>query len=463
MRTVLTVGFVLLVLPFLVVAQHAFSAGNNPEKVVLQNYTLQQCIEYAINHSLSVANSQADLEIAKAQIGITRADGLPQINAGSTMAHNYKLTVAFVPAQFVNPNAPSGEFVALPFQPPFQGNAAVAANQMIFDATWFLGLRAATVYAQLAEKNLTRSKTEVAEAVTKAYYGLLIAQERMNLLDANVQRVEALLNETKAMYENGFVEKIDVDRLEVNLNNLKTERQRVARLIEMSKALLKFQMGLQQTDEITLGENLHQINPDALFLEAQTPQETFDYRLRPEYSLLETQRELNILAIRRDKLGYLPRLSATFQYGGLTGPSNGGDLFKFSQWNSFGNVGITLSIPIFDGMRRHYLIQKSRLELIKTENAMLNLRRSIDLEQQQAQIALANALDNLKTQRKNMELAAEVARISRIKYKEGVGSNLEVINAENDYKQAETSYYNALYEALIAKTDMDKAKGRLLK
>ncbi|MCS7018547.1 MAG: TolC family protein [Cytophagales bacterium] len=461
MRAFLTFGFILSILP-LVVAQSAFSAGNNPEKVVLQNYTLAQCIEYAINHSLSVANSQADLEIAKAQIGITRADGLPQINAGSSMAHNYKLTVAFVPAQFVNPNAPAGEFVALPFQPPFQGNAAVSASQMIFDATWFLGLRAATVYAQLAERNLTRSKVEIAEAVTKAYYGLLIAQERMKLIDANVQRVEALLNETKAMYANGFVEKMDVDRLEVNFNNLKTEKQRVARLIEMSKSFLKFQMGLQQTDEITLGETLQQINPDALLLQAQA-QDSFDYRQRPEYSILETQRELNILAIKRDKLGYLPRLSATFQYGGLTGPSNGSDLFKFSRWNGFGNVGITLSIPIFDGMRRHYLIQRSRLELIKTENTMLNLRRSIDLEQQQAQTALANALDNLNTQRKNMELAAEVARISRIKYKEGVGSNLEVINAENDYKQAETSYYNALYEALIAKVDLDKAKGRLLK
>jgi len=461
MRPIFTLSFIVFFLP-LVIAQNALLAGNNPEKVVLQNYTLEQCIDYALNHSLSVANAKADLEIAKAQVGITRADGLPQINAGSSMSHNYKLTVAFLPAQFVNPNAPSGEFVALPFQPPFQGNAAISANQMIFDATWFLGLRAAAVYTQLAERSITRSKVEVIEGVTKAYYGLLIAQERMGLLDANVRRVEALLNETKAMYANGFVEKIDVDRLEVSFNNLKVEQQRLARLIEMSKSFLKFQMGLRQTDEITLGESLQQMNPDALLLQAQV-QENFDYKLRPEYSLLEIQRELNILAVKRDRLGYLPRLFATFQYGGLVGPSNAGDLFKFGNWNSFGNVGLTLSIPIFDGMRRHYLIQKSRLDLIKTENTLLNLRRSIDLEQQQAQTNLANAIDNLQTQRKNMELAAEVARISRIKYKEGVGSNLEVINAENDYKQAETGYYNALYEALIAKVDLDKAKGRLIK
>jgi outer membrane protein TolC len=461
MRTLFTFSFIVIILPF-VVAQNVLSAGNNPEKVVLQNYTLEQCIDYAINHAVSVANSKADLEIARTQVGITRADGLPQINAGSSMLHNYKLTVAFLPAQFVNPNAPAGEFVALPFQPPFQGNAAISANQMIFDATWFLGLRAATVYTQLAERGLTRSKAEVIEAVTKAYYGLLISQERMGLLDANLQRLEALFNETKAMYANGFVEKIDVDRLEVSLNNLKTEKQRVTRLVEMSKSFLKFQMGLQPTDELTLGESLQKINPDVLLLQAQA-QEVSDYKLRPEYSILETQRELNILAIKRDKLGYLPRLSATFQYGGLVGPSKAGDLFKFDNWRGFGNVGLTLSIPIFDGMRRHYLIQKSRLELIKTENTMLNLRRAIDLEQQQAQISLANAIDNLQTQRKNMDLAAEVARVSRIKYKEGVGSNLEVINAENDYKQAETSYYNALYEALIAKVDLDKAQGKLIK
>ncbi|MCS6968744.1 MAG: TolC family protein [Cytophagales bacterium] len=462
MRAVLSfLSCMVLFLPF-VVAQGALSAGNNPEKVVLQNYTLAQCIEYALNHLQSVANAKSDVEIAKMQVGITRADGLPQINAGSTMAHNYKLTVAFVPAQFVNPNAPSGEFIALPFQPPFQGNAAITASQMLFDATWLLGLRAATVYAQLAERNLKRAKAEVVEAVTKAYYSLLIAQKRMELIEATLKRIETLYNETKAMYTNGFVEKIDVDRLEVSLNNLKTEKQRALRLIELSKAFLKFQMGLQQTDEITLGESLQSINPEALLLQAQL-EDKFDYRLRPEYSVLETQRDLNLLAIKRDKLGYLPRLLATFQYGGLTGPSKGEDLFKFNRWNTFGNVGITISIPIFDGMRRYYLIQKSRLELIKTENTMLNLRRAIDLEIRQAQTNLLNAIDNLNTQRRNMELAAEVARISQIKYKEGVGSNLEVINAENDYKQAETSYYNALYEALIAKVDLDKATGKLLK
>ncbi|WP_448518127.1 TolC family protein [Rhodoflexus sp.] len=460
MRTVLTFSLLACILP-LTFAQGKLSSGN-PEKVILQNYTLEQCIDYALNHSPSVANAKADVEIAKAQIGITRADGLPQINAGGSVVHNYKLTVAFLPAQFLNPNAPEGEFVGLPFQPPFQGNAAVSANQMLFDATWFLGLRAAAVYAKLAEKNLVRSKIDVVEAVTKAYYGLLISEERIGLLDANVQRVEALLNETKAMYANGFVEKIDVDRLEVNLNNLKMEKQRVLRLVEISKSFLKFQMGLQQSDEISIGESLQKINPDAMFLQAQA-QETFDYKLRPEYSLLETQRELNILAIKRDRLGYLPRLSATFQYGSLAGPSSVENLFRGANWIGFGNVGLTLSVPIFDGMRRHYLIQKSRMELIQTENTMLNLRRSIDLELRQAQTNLANAMDNLQTQRKNMELAAEVARVSRLKYKEGVGSNLEVVNAENDYKQAETGYYNALYEALIAKVDVDKATGRLIK
>jgi outer membrane protein TolC len=347
----------------------------------------------------------------------------------------------------------------VPAQAAFTGNAGVVANQMLFDGVYFLGLKAAQVYTELSEKGIERSKTEVAVAVSKAYYGLMVGQERIALLDNNLARLETLLRETKAMNEQGFVEKIDVNRIEVNLNNLRTEQQRNTRLIDLSKALLKFQMGLRQTDELSIGQNLKDLKLDEAAL---TTTEAFEPSTRIEYSLLETQRKLDLMNIRRNKLEYLPKLSLATNYSGAAAQPSLGRMFQFGQrWVTFASIGLNLQVPIFDGLRKKYVGEQRRLALVKTENQMQDLRRSFELEANQAGINLQNALDNLKVQQRNLDLAAEVARVTKVKYKEGLGSNIEVVNAENEHKTAETNYYNALYEALMAKVDLDKAQGKI--
>ncbi len=439
----------------------AQSAPPIEDRVVLQNFTLKQCIEYALNHTVSVKNALVDVETAKAQVGLVRADGLPQINASAAMTANFKPQVALFPAQFQDPDAPLGTFVPITFQPAFSGNYGVGVSQLLFDGTFFLGLKAASVYQELSQKGLTRSKIEVAAAVSKAYYGAVVGAERLALIDNNYQRVEVLLRETRALNQQGFVEKIDVDRLEVTFNNLKIEKQKLERLVALSKVLLKFQMGLREEDEINISENIQNLQLAQTAWEAKT--DNFDPMQRIEYSALETQRELDRMNIRRNKLEYLPKLNLTFAYSGIAGRPALGDMFQFGQyWYSFGNVGLSLQVPIFDGLRKKYIGEQRRLALIKTENNMQDLRRGISIEVKQAILTLQNAVDNMVIQQKNRELAAEVARVTKIKYKEGVGSNIEVVTAENELKTTETNYYNALYEALVAKVDLDKAQGKLL-
>jgi outer membrane protein TolC len=455
--------FNLLVFSFfgpLAFAQAQPMSANPEDRVVLQNYTLAQCIEYAVAHSVAVKNAQVDVATAKAQVGLVRADGLPQVNGSYSQNGNIKPQVFFFPATLAgDPNAPAGEFVAVPAQAAHTGNAGINGSQMLFDGVFFLGLKAAQVYTELAEKGITRSRIDVATAVSKAYYGLLVGQERIALLNNNLARLEALLRETKAMNEQGFVEKIDVDRIEVNLNNLRTEQQRNTRLIDLSKALLKFQMGLRQTDELTIGQSLKDLKLDAAAL---TATEAFEPSTRIEYSILETQRKLDLMNIRRNKLEYLPKLSLIGNYSATTAQPTLARLYQFSQrWVTFASVGLNLQVPIFDGLRKKYIGEQRRLALVKTENQMQDLRRSFELETNQSAINLQNALDNLKVQQRNLDLAAEVARVTKVKYKEGLGSNIEVVNAENEHKTAETNYYNALYEALMAKVDLDKAQGKL--
>src|SRR5690606_6809010 len=130
------------------------------------------------------------------------------------------------------------------------------------------------------------------------------------------------------------------------------------------------------------------------------------------------------------------------------GPQIGPD-----KWYSFSTFGVSLNIPIFSGLQRSYRLQQAKLNLMKIENSFTTLKAAIDLEVKQAAISYLNAIKSLESQEENSQLAANVARVTKIKYEQGVGSNLEVVDAEAALKEAQINYYNALYDALIAKVD----------
>ena len=162
-------------------------------------------------------------------------------------------------------------------------------------------------------------------------------------------------------------------------------------------------------------------------------------------------------------MGYFPKLSFGMGFGTNTGSNKFSDVLKFGErWFPNANFGLSLQVPIFDGFRRSALMQRGKLGLKKTENRIKDFQRTIDLQVGQAIIQLTNGIETLEAQKQNMELASEVYRLAQIKYKEGVGSNLEIVDAENAYKTSETNYYMALYETLIAKVDLEVAKGTLL-
>lgn len=431
-----------------------------------QAFSLQQSVEYALKNRASLSVTRTGEVEADARVGEIRAMGLPQINIAAEVGNNFVQQQSFFPAEFFidrsdpnNPNNPEpGTFVPLVITPAYTGNASVTASQLVFDGSYLIGLKAAKTYTELSRKTTQQDEIEVAEQVSKAYYGVLVNRERMVLLNQNLTRLDTLLNQTRIMFENGLAEKLDVDRLRVSRNNLHVERQKTERLLELSEGLLKFQIGLPQSQTIVLTDKLSEIKDDI----AQIIPADFDYSTRIEYSLLETQRDLANLDLRNIRSGYLPKLYANARYGYNTAGNEFGDITESSRWLNFGYVGAQLQVPIFDGLRRHYQIQQAKARLESTRLGFDALRQGIDLELKQASTDLSNALDMIESQRENLELAEEIARVSKIKFQEGVGSNLEVTTAETELRQAQTNYYAALYDALIAKVDLEKATGTLL-
>ncbi|WP_044172514.1 TolC family protein [Flectobacillus major] len=422
-----------------------------------QSYSLKEAVDYAVKNHSNVKTGQIDILTAEARVNEIKAMGLPQLNGNIGYTNNLIIQRVFIPAKTFDPNAKDGDVVAAEFGVRNSGNAGVNFSQLLFDGSYTLGLKAADVYKELSKKSLVQTKQQVAENVMKAYYGILVNQERLQILQLNMGRLDSLYNQTKAMNQQGFVEKIDVQRLEVQKNNLNIEYKNVERLQELSYYLLKYQMGLKPQEEVVLTDKLSAVNINEFIPEHET---TFQYADRIEYSILQTQDRLAQLDLKNQKAGYLPKVTMNGSYGYSAGRPQFTDLIT-KPWFNAATLGVAIQIPIFDGFAKKYKIIQSQNALTKLKEGFNFLESSIDFQIKQGQITLKNAYETLQEQKLNMELAKEVVRVSKIKYEQGVGTNLELVNAESSYKEAQTNYYTTLYNVLIAKVDLDKAKGKL--
>jgi outer membrane protein len=449
-----------------------------------QAFTLEQCIQYALDNSINVRNAAIDEQIASARVKETRGIGLPQVDGSVTLMHNEKLPRFFMQydasssAGFFDlsgvPGIQDGDVVAAQnfFQLPSSGSAGISVKQLLFNSSYLVGLKAANTYRELSERKTDQTKEQTIQQVMKAYYSVLISKDRIQLFDNNIARVEALLKTTTSLHENGFAESIDVDRIKVTLNNLRAERDKFFNLQELSYQLLKFQMNYPMNSSIDVVGDISSLQVDENLLNNYSVD--WNYTERPDYKLLETNKRLQELNIKNKYSASMPSLAAFANFGYSTQSPNISGLFKTTssvednsaigpdKWYPTMSFGLSLNIPIFSGLQRAYQIQQEKLSLLKIDNGFTSLKSAIDLEIKQAAINYLNAFKSLKSQDENKKLADNIARVTKIKYEQGVGSNIEVIDAESSLKEAQINYYNALYDALVAKVDLDKAYGKII-
>lgn len=416
--------------------------------------SLQEAVDYALDHNQNILNAQLDVVSAEAFVKENISTGLPQINGNIDLADNFELPTSFLPAEIVG--GPPGESVPVQFGTKYSGNATLSATQMVFDGVFFVGLEAAKTFQELSTKDKIKTKIDVIEAVTKAYYNVLVSKLTLELVEKNYGRLDTLLNETKAMYESGFAERIDVSRVQVQYNNINVNKNNSVKMLAISESLLKFQMGMPIENQITLTDEL------SLEMFDDVAEEAFKYDQRVEYSILQTRERLALLDIKRTKVDYLPKLDLYANVGAVAGTGSGASLFNLgNEWFWFGIVGVSMTIPIFDGLQKHRSVQQKEAKLNKVRNSYEFLKNSIDLEIQQTRVTYSNSVDFMNVQLENVKISEEVYNVTKIKYQQGVGSNIEVINADADYKEAQTNFFTALYSALLSKVDYDKALGKL--
>ena len=418
-------------------------------------FTLEECLQYAMDHNQNVLN--ADLEVDKQQklIGETLSIGFPQISGYLDLNNNFEVPTSFIPAEFFG--GQPGEFLPVQFSPQYGGNASLGLTQMVFNGSYIVGVQAARVFAELSTKQYQMTQIDVAQAVTTAFYSVLVNEVGLELVNDNYDRLDSLLRETELMFENGFAEKIDVNRVKVEFNNAIVSRKNTGDLLELSKQILKFQMGLPIDTDLELSGSLSDLAE-----ELNDPVVAdFEYVDRIEYSILQTRKSLAHFELKNNNSQYLPNLDFHFNVGASSASGNSSDLFSTDNWFTQGNYGLKLNIPIFDGLNKSYRVQQNKIKINQIENDFEFLKNSIDLEILTGRINLENAILDFNTQIENMGLSQEVYNVTKVKYQEGLGSNLEVIEADASLKLAQNNYYNSMYQVLLSKVELEKALGTL--
>ena len=436
-------------------------------------FSLNEAVAYALEHSAEMRIEQLNVADADGQLLEYKSIGIPKLTGDVDYSYFLDIPTQILP-DFLSPavygvliqeglveqqEIPTGASVPVKFGKDHNITAGLNFNTMLFDFAWIQGLKAQRLFRELVVKNLDVKAYEIRSAVTKAYLAVLITEENAELLDNNIANLQRLLNETQAIYESGFAEKLDVDRLALSLDNLRTQRQNATRLTELTQNLLKFQMGYPVDDDIALSDTFDELT-GALSVEQIDLDAPVDFADRPEYRTIELTEQLNDINVEVIKSGYLPSLRAN---AGISRVLQRDDLFDGEEnpWFPSSFVGVSLSVPIFDGLEKKAKMQRAQISREKVSIQKSEFERGVQLQVQNGRIAFFNAQETVQARRDAMTLAQQIYDTTQIKYREGVGSSLELTQAESDLYVAQTNYINALYDLIVAKTDLDIALGNI--
>ncbi|TVR88151.1 MAG: TolC family protein [Saprospirales bacterium] len=421
-----------------------------------QPLTIEDAVQYALEHNFELRQGSLEVSDADARISETLATGLPTLDGNLRYSYFPDVPNFLIPAQFADPEAPEGSFISLPAGTRQSVNASLDMNALIFDGSFFVGLRAARVFKDLTEKEVDATRQEVRWKVKRAFYSALLVSEQIGELDSNIENVGQLLDETRALHREGFAELLDVRRLELNYNTLVSQRDQLSGMDTITQNLLKFQMAWPMDEPIEIEGDLEKMANE---WRVNKPEIDYDYDDRPDFRVLQVTEELNDINIRQIQMGYFPKIHA---FASHTQNLQRDDLFNRDEigWLQTTSIGATMTIPIFDGFDKRSRIQRARIGKEKVLEGQNQLRHAIDMEVKNQHRHYKNAQRALEDAIQLLDLSEEIYQTVLTKYREGMSTSFELIQAEQDLFDSRLQYLNALYEVVDSRTQLEQALGR---
>jgi len=462
-----------LALPALVLACLAGEA-----RAQQRTLSLDEAVMVALDGSSTLRQARFGLEEAGERV--SEAWGLlwPKIDGTASYQRNLAVAEAFLPAIIFDPNADPEELIPVRFGSDNVWTAGLAVDQALFKPGVFVGLGAASRFKNLQEEIVRGEAQAVVTRVRIAYYNLLLQQEQVRLTENSVRRVRRSLEETRSLNEAGLAADYDVLRLEVELANLEPNLRRARNAVEEARRQFAIELNLGENADIAVEGNLAEIDlddPDANTVanrrilafgqsrpEGVVAEEMLGRALeaRTDVRQLEATERLRQTELRLEQVSYLPEISL-FGNIGITVQENGGLDFFDGQRTRNRFAGIRLSWPLFSGFSKDARIDQKRAALRAAEE-----QSHLTRERARSEVrTLADRLEEARLRARAQRLAVRQAQrgfeIASAQYREGLGSQLELTDAEVALRQSEFNYAQAVYDYLVAQAQMDQALGRV--
>jgi outer membrane protein TolC len=419
----------------------------------IQSFSLKDAQEFAVLHSYDSIKSLLDVDAARKKLKETLADGFPQIDSNLRYLNNLELPTVLIP-DFIGGDP--DKKIALQFGTQHNANFNITVNQKIFDASYIVGLNTSKIYQQLADEGYERTQLEVKETVTNTYFLILVSKETERIIKANIENLEKTLYEISESYKEGFVEKTDVDVIQISVTGLKNSLQNVQKQTEVAYKLLKFQMGLDLEKNIEITEKLEDILRRIDIQEAISAK--FDLSQNIDYKLLNTQEKLAEMAHKNARTKYWPSISAFYTYQQAAQRDRFNFLNFNKDWFRSQMFGINIYIPIFKSGGQKARVAQAAIVLKQARNLRLQASQGILLEDAQARNALSAAYESFLNIKDNMDLSKNVYDATLTKYREGISSSTDLTQANDRYLLSQSNYIQAISTLLSAKNKLDRIR-----
>ena len=420
-----------------------------------QALTLAAAKEFAVKNAFQVKSKSFDEQSAKLQTQELIAIGLPQIS-GSIQYQNFiDRPTSILPGDFFGM---PGQNVAVQFGVPQTLTAGINASQLLFDGSWLVGLQASKAYAALQNKNIIKSEIDVKRATEEAYHYAVIAQESIALLTASRDLLAVTLEHTVALKKEGFVETQDVEQLTLSLNELEA-RIRVAQTQALiAKSLLKFTIGMNVDEEITLADDSKMILDS---FNMQLLQSTFNADNLIDNQIIKDGLVLQKLSVKNEQAGLLPNLAAFYSVQRQAQRQEFNFFDGNESWYPTQLWGLSMNIPIVSGGGKMKSIERAEVEVKRMEETLAFSTNAAKLEYQVGMAEYMNATQNVELAMQSYTLASSILQKTQVKFDQGTSSSFELSRQTSQLLQAQVSLIQARLSLMNAQTRLSKSLNAL--
>lgn len=441
--------------------------------------TLSQAIQIALANNTDIKRSLLTLENADQQVRIAWSEVMPEITGSATYTRNLEIPVNFVPAQFFDPNAPADELVPLQFGTDNNWNGGVSVNQTIFRGEAIVGISSSQLYKSAQAENLRATTQQIVTDTRIAYYNVLVAEEQLRLQQATVDRIRQNLRENRSRQEAGLIDEYAVLQVEVQLSNQEPQLTQARYAVEEAYRELNLTLGLPIEVPLAVQGDLNSfqigtegvaedVNRNIKKVDSMTPysferqKELVDIatEYRGDIRVLQKQEDLNERQIKAIQSRFLPTLSANYNLNWSAAQAGSPVFFGTEETRARSQtLGLTLSLPIFQGFERSANLQIAKIEQKDIELQREFALRSAKNEIQSAREDLNQAIETAPAREKALKQAQEGYNRAKARLSNGIGSQIDVTEAEFQLRQAEVNYAQMVYNYLSAKARYDLAVG----